>query len=100
MIGSLTTNKDTKRVDNDQIKGVLGEQLLGQLQAIQESVRDVPKIFERLDTMDGRFDRIEARLGSVEIILTEHTDDLREIKQILGGQMETITELKAASHTH
>jgi hypothetical protein len=33
-------------------------------------------------------------------ILADHSSDLKEIKQIVGGHAEAIVELRSASHTH
>ncbi len=102
-------------------RGILGEQLLARLDAIQELVRDVPEIKDRLTRVEAIVTEHSARLGGIEMIVKEHSAqlkdlsaqlkehsaqlkensaDLKEIKQIVGGQLETVVALEAASHTH
>jgi chromosome segregation ATPase len=110
--------------DDDRIRGVLGEQLLGELQAIRELVTDVPAIKATVDQhtlelrdLKGRLIVVEDVVRGHSTILKEHSADIRELKtdirelktdvkemkadlkevrQIVGGQQEAITELKAA----
>jgi hypothetical protein len=76
------------------------EQIDTKLDTILEYVSVIPTMNERLGRVEDRLDGVEARLTSVEVTLADHSADLKEIKQIVGGHAEAIVELKAASHTH
>jgi len=87
-------------VDEDQKRGITNEHLSAQLEAIQESLRDVPEIKRIVTEHSAMLDRLTATLGTHSDILSEHSADLREVKQLLAGQMEAVAELSAASHVH
>lgn len=81
-------------------RGILDEQLLSPLQAIQQSLRELPKINERLGRVESDVKDIKGDLVVVKAIVTEHSADLADLKRIVAGQMETMTELRLASHSH
>ncbi len=54
---------------------ILSEQLLARLDAIQELVRPIPEMNERLGRVEERLDRVEQRLDVHEGILREHSAD-------------------------
>jgi len=62
---------------------ILSEQLLARLDAIQELVRPVPEINERLGRVGARLDRVETRLDVHEGLLREHSATLREHGEML-----------------
>jgi hypothetical protein len=79
---------------------ILSEKLWGELENIRQYVQDIPEIKDRL----GRLESDVSEMKGIQIvhgeILKEHSAELREIKQIVGGHHEAIAELKLASHTH
>jgi hypothetical protein len=79
---------------------ILSEQLWFRLDAIREAVSLIPGIDERLRRVEGDVTEIKGELVVHREILREHSADLKEIKTIVAGQQEAITELKLASHTH
>ena len=79
---------------------ILSEQMLSRLDAIQELVKDVPEIKDRLGRVELLLDGVEGTLALHTEVLREHSADLKEIKQIVGGQMESVAELQAVSHSH
>lgn len=81
-------------------RDILDEQLLSQLQAIQESLRELPKINERLGRVESDVQAIKGDLVVVKAIVTDHSADLAELKRIVAGHMETMTALQLASHSH
>lgn len=86
---------------------ILSEKLWAELALIRESVQNVPAMQEdiaalRKDMTEVKGELVVHReiLREHSMILKEHSADLKEIKTIVGGQQEVITELKLASHTH
>lgn len=79
---------------------ILGEDLAAKLDAVLEFVKDVPEIKTRIGRVEHRLERVEETLDVHTGILQEHSADLREIRQTLGSTVETVAELRAASHTH
>ena len=65
---------------------VLLERVSSDMQAIKEQVSLIPEMRQDIREM--------------KVTLREHSADLKEIRGIVGGIMEDMTELKAASHTH
>jgi hypothetical protein len=80
-------------MDDEAKRYILGEQMMSELQTINEYVREIPKMNERLGGVERRLGDVESRLGGIEA-------DVAEIKGLLITQMEDVTELKLASHTH
>jgi hypothetical protein len=90
-----------ERMDDEQgRRDILDEQLLSQLQAIQESLRELPKINERLGRVESDVQAIKGDLVVVKALVTDHSADLAELKHIVAGHMETMTALQLASHSH
>lgn len=80
---------------DEQIRGVLGEQLLGELQAIRELVSEVPAIKATVEDLKADMADVKGRLTSVEIVLTEHSADLKEIKHFVGSHEERLVALES-----
>lgn len=93
---------------------ILSEQMLSRLDAIQELVQDVPEIKDRLGRVESAVNEMKAEQTVHTEILREHSAtlaehgadirelkaDVKEIKQLAGGHVEAIVELRSASHTH
>ena len=68
-------------MDDDMRKEVLGEALMGELQAIREYVADIPLIRAELREVKETTESIDARLGFMETLNLKNAQEIRELKR-------------------
>jgi hypothetical protein len=105
--GLLGSTEGSGLDEREDRRWVLVEKMAADMEVIKESVRDVPEI-KRI--VEGHTVILNEHTATLQIhgdILREHSADIRqlktdvkEIKQILGGVVEDVVELKIAGHSH
>lgn len=69
-----------KSLSDDERKEVLGEVLADELKAINEYVKDIPKVKEEVHQVLATVDDLNERLTVMEHVIKSHEVDIRYLK--------------------
>lgn len=68
-------------IDDETVKGVIGEEIKSQLDAVLEYVKDVPALRSELREVKEKVDDIDTRLTTVEAVVTDMSSEMKEMHQ-------------------